>query len=126
MDIQSTKFNTQSLLNWIQKNPQIAVDLQKNITAQTCPLLEGKLKIMRLGLGTLTQLDELEQNIQIGRVIQYICEHNPLYFLELIQRYDLIREIFKDKTLFAKELQLIDELERYNAQMERKRVATSL
>lgn len=120
MEIIANKFNTQALVSWIQKNPALAVELQKNLTQETCSLFDGKLKVLRMGQGILTPFDVLEQNTQIANAIQFICEHNYLYFLELIHRYDLIREIFQDKEHFTNVLQLIDELERHYTHMQRR------
>lgn len=123
MEIIANKFNIQELVSWIQKNPELVVKLQKNLTQETCSLFDGKLKVLRMGQGILTPFDALEQNTQIANAIQFICEHNYLYFLELIHRYDLIREIFTEDDQFANELQLIEELERRYTQMQRRQHA---
>ena len=120
MEFKATSFTIKRLVSWIQNHPVDVVQTQQGLSQETHSLLDARLKTYRQGLGSLTPLEQLEQNNEAARAIQYICAHNYLYFLELIQRYDLIRELFQDTQLFAKELLLIDELELYHKQMQRK------
>ena len=62
--------------------------------------------------GIINPLDAIEQNAELVNELIFISEHNYILYLILIERFDIIRELFKDNDIFAKKLALIDQIEK--------------
>lgn len=97
----------EELINRIRNNPKAAVDKQLLIPADATRAIISK----RL-LGIFDRMDQQQLSAEILSAIKYIAEHDYLAFLMFIERYDLIRDIFFPKDLFAQQLARLDELER--------------
>lgn len=101
-----------TLLASIIANPAAALDKQKNISSEaTCSLLRESRRM----LGILNKSDEIELTLQFISAMRFIADHDYLYYLSLIGRFDLIREIFWDKENFASQMLLIEEMEKAQA-----------
>lgn len=105
------------LLQTIDDNHPGAVLFQKEQVSSeaTSFILKAFLRESRRQKGALNRSDTLDMNAEIVKELRYIAEHNYIFFLTLIQRYDLIRNIFFDKRLFAKELAILRDIEREDA-----------
>lgn len=105
--------NTAKILQKIQVDPQGTLNKQNEVSSEaTSFILAALLRQQRRMQGVMNKSDEVEQNSQIVRALNYISEHDPLFFLTLIQRFDLIREIFRDKEQYAQRLAIIKEIEK--------------
>ncbi|MGC1181504.1 hypothetical protein, partial [Legionella sp.] len=99
--------NHEELLNKIQRDPDAAVAKQLLIPANTtCAIIFKRM------LGIFDRQDQLQLSAETLSAIKYLAEHDYLAYLVFLERFDLIREIFWQKELFAQQLALIDEIEK--------------
>jgi hypothetical protein len=104
--------STQDTLAQIKDNSANVIHQQKELSEETCPLLRSYLRGLRLSRGTWNKHDVREESAFIIRELNYISEHNFLFYLVLTRRYDLIRELFFGKEEFAREVALVREIQR--------------
>lgn len=81
-----------SLLN----DPGNSVLKEQLVSANTYPLLSAYYEYIRKINNVHNKKDLEVENDQLIAEFNYICNHNLLYYLTVIGRFDLIRELFKD------------------------------
>lgn len=99
-------------LKRVMGNPGDAILRQIELSEATYPLLISYLSWLRRLNAIQNKNDVVRQNEQIFSEFIHLCEHNLLFFLTVTGRFDVIRKLFEDKTLLAKEIALLDEIEK--------------
>ncbi|MCW8398393.1 hypothetical protein OQJ26_06265 [Legionella sp. PATHC038] len=102
-------------LKRVMGNPSDAILKQHELSEATYPLLVSYLGWLRRLNGVQNKNDVIRQNEQIFSEFIHLCEHNLLFFLTVTGRFDVIRKLFEDKDLLAKERALLDEIEKEHA-----------
>ncbi|AWN75746.1 hypothetical protein LEAN103870_10395 [Legionella anisa] len=103
-------------LKRVMGNPSDLILKQRELSEATYPLLVSYLVWLRRLNAIQNKNDVIRQNEQLFDEFVYLCEHNLLFFLTVSGRFDIIRELFKDKDLLAKEVALLEEIEKEHAQ----------
>lgn len=103
-------------LKRVMGNPSDLILKQRELSEATYPLLVSYLGWLRRLNVMQNKNDVIRQNEQFLNEFMYLCEHNLLFFLTVSGRFDIIRELFKDKDLLAKEVALLEEIEKEQAQ----------
>lgn len=103
-------------LKRVMGNPSDLILKQRELSEAAYPLLASYLGWLRRLNMMQNKNDVIRQNEQLLNEFMYLCEHNLLFFLTVSGRFDIIRELFKDKDLLAKEVALLEEIEKEQAQ----------
>ncbi len=103
-------------LKRVMGNPSDLILKQRELSEATYPLLVSYLGWLRRLNAIQNKNDVIHQNEQIFKEFVHVCEHNLLFFLTVSGRFDIIRELFKDKHLLTKEIALLEEIEKECAQ----------
>ncbi|HHT0594335.1 TPA: hypothetical protein ACTXXA_002736 [Legionella anisa] len=103
-------------LKRVMGNPSDLILKQRELSEATYPLLVSYLVWLRRLNAIQNKNDVNRQNEQVFDEFIYLCEHNLLFFLTVSGRFDIIRELFKDKDLLAKEVALLEEIEKEHVQ----------
>ncbi|HHF7372525.1 hypothetical protein [Legionella bozemanae] len=103
-------------LKRVMGNPSDLILKQRELSEATYPLLVSYLGWLRRLNAIQNKNDVIHQNEQIFNEFMHLCEHNLLFFLTVSGRFDIIRELFKDKDLLTKEIALLEAIEKEHAQ----------
>ncbi|WP_454785396.1 hypothetical protein [Legionella sp. WA2024007413] len=103
-------------LKRVMGNPSDAILKQRELSEATYPLLISYLEWLRRVNSIQNKNDVIRQNEQVLSEFIHLCEHNLLFFLTVTGRFDIIRSLFEDKDLVAKEIALLEEIEKEQAQ----------
>ncbi|PWY57047.1 hypothetical protein DGG96_01030 [Legionella qingyii] len=103
-------------LKRVMGDPSDAILKQRELSEATYPLLVSYLGWLRRLNSIQNKNDVIHQNEQFLSEFIHLCEHNLLFFLTVTGQFDVIRSLFEDKDLLAKEIALLEEIEKEQAQ----------
>ena len=101
--------------NHLQNVTQYRKDTGLQIMGQfeaTKPLLISFLLYLRQINGIKNKMDDLNKSAQELKEFNFLCEHNLIFFLTVTGQFDVLRNLFRDKSELARLLDLIDEIEK--------------